>query len=519
MRPDILLFQVDQLAAQWLPIYGHPIVRAPNLSRLADEAVLFEKSYCNAPLCSPSRFSMLTGALPSRIGAYDNAADFPADLPTIAHYLRLDGYRTVLSGKTHFCGPDQLHGFERRLTTDIYPSDYGWTPDWEEPGSRPSWYHNMSNVRDAGTAFRTNQLDYDEEVIQAARRELFDVARDDDGRPLFMMVSLTHPHDPYVQHPEFVELYAPDDIDLPATVQDDVPLDPHSARLRHVSGMDEFIVTDEMVRRARRSYYASISFIDAQLGLLLETLRETDRLGRTIIVFTSDHGDMLGERGLWYKMSWFDPSARVPLMVHAPFLFAGRRVNQVVSLVDLLPTLIEASGGTFRPAAPVDGHSLVPHLSGSHGHDEAIGAYLAEGALAPLLMIRRSRWKFVASLCDPDQLYDLDADPHERSDVARQPEHAELVRAFRTELAQCFDQQQLRDQVIASQKRRRLVDAARGSMEPLGDTRIAWVNQTGFVLVTAGPRFARHASSHSCSTHAKDQLLRVRSYIGLSVSR
>jgi choline-sulfatase len=214
MQPDILLFQVDQLAAQWLPVYGHPLVRTPNLDALAAAGVVFETNYCNAPLCSPSRFSMLTGCLPSRIGAYDNAADFSADLPTVAHHLRLLGYRTVLSGKTHFCGPDQLHGFEKRLTTDIYPSDYGWTPDWENPAQRPSWYHNMVNVRDAGTAFRTNQLDYDEEVVHAARRELFDVARTDDGRPLFMMVSLTHPHDPYVQRPEFVDLYPLEEVDL-----------------------------------------------------------------------------------------------------------------------------------------------------------------------------------------------------------------------------------------------------------------------------------------------------------------
>lgn len=465
MQPDIILFQVDQLAAQWLPIYGHAVVRTPNLDRLAAESVVFDANYCNSPLCSPSRFSMLAGALPSRIGAYDNASDFPADTPTMAHYLRLLGYQTVLSGKTHFCGPDQLHGFEKRLTTDIYPSDYGWTPDWEHPERRLSFYHNMVNVRDAGTAFRTNQLDYDEEVMHAARRELFDVARADDGRPLFMMVSLTHPHDPYVQRPEFVELYAPDEIDLPATQAGDVPLDPHSARLRHVSAMDEMQITDEMVRRARRSYYASISYIDHQLGRLLETLRETGRLERTVILFTADHGDMLGERGLWYKMSWFDPSARLPLLVHAPFLFGARRVAQAVSLVDLLPTLVELAGGTLDGSVPVDGRSLLPHLRGTGGHDEAVGVYLGEGAVAPLFMIRRGRWKFVASLPDPDQLFDLEADPHERHNLAGHPDHADLVQAFRAELAESFDPHRLRAEVIASQKRRRLVDAAmrRGS--------------------------------------------------------
>jgi choline-sulfatase len=114
--------------------------------------VVFDAAYCNSPLCAPSRFTLVSGQLPSKIGAYDNAADFPADVPTYAHYLRRLGYRTALSGKMHFCGPDQLHGYEERLTSDIYPADYGWAVNWDEPDVRPSWYHNMSSVLQAGPA-------------------------------------------------------------------------------------------------------------------------------------------------------------------------------------------------------------------------------------------------------------------------------------------------------------------------------------------------------------------------------
>ena len=116
----------------------------------------------------------MSGRLPSRTGAYDNAAEFRADIPTFAHYLRRAGYRTILSGKMHFCGPDQLHGFEQRLTTDIYPADFGWTPDWDRPLERPSWYHNMRSVIDAGMCVRTNQMDFDDEVVFAAERAIYD---------------------------------------------------------------------------------------------------------------------------------------------------------------------------------------------------------------------------------------------------------------------------------------------------------------------------------------------------------
>ena len=132
---NILLVMADQMAPAALPIHGHPLTRMPVLSGLAEQGVVFDSAYCNSPLCSPSRAAFMSGRLPSKTGAYDNAAEFRSDIPTFAHYLRRAGYRTILSGKMHFCGPDQLHGFEERLTTDIYPADFGWTPDWDQPAA------------------------------------------------------------------------------------------------------------------------------------------------------------------------------------------------------------------------------------------------------------------------------------------------------------------------------------------------------------------------------------------------
>ena len=138
-RPNILILMADQLTARSLSAYGNTVSKTPHIDALAAGGVVFESFYCNSPLCAPSRFSFLSGRQVSAIGAYDNAAEFPAQVPTFAHYLRRGGYQTVLSGKMHFCGADQLHGFEERLTTDIYPADFGWTPDWTEFDRRPSW--------------------------------------------------------------------------------------------------------------------------------------------------------------------------------------------------------------------------------------------------------------------------------------------------------------------------------------------------------------------------------------------
>jgi choline-sulfatase len=197
-RPNLLILMADQLTAGALPAYGNRTAKTPHIDALAAGGVVFETFYCNSPLCAPSRFSFLSGRLPSEIGAYDNAAEFPAQIPTFAHYLRLAGYQTVLSGKMHFCGPDQLHGFEERLTTDIYPADFGWTPDWTRFDERPTWYHSMDSVTQAGPCARTNQIDFDDEVVFSARQKLFDhCAQRRDRRPFCLLVSMTHPHDPY----------------------------------------------------------------------------------------------------------------------------------------------------------------------------------------------------------------------------------------------------------------------------------------------------------------------------------
>ncbi len=426
--PNVLIVMADQMAPAFLPIYGHSVTRAPNMLELARGGVVFDSAYCNSPLCSPSRASFMAGRLPSRTRVYDNAAEFAADIPTFAHCLRLRGYRTILSGKMHFCGLDQLHGFEERLTTDIYPADFGWTPDWDRPDERPSWYHNMSSVAEAGVCVRTNQLDFDDEVAFTAERAIFDIARSADRRPFLLVASFTHPHDPFAVPERYWDLYRDEDIEPPGPPVPLAALDPHSRRLRHVCAMDAEPVTEAQVQNARHAYLGAISYIDDNLGRLMQALRTGGLAEDTVVILASDHGEMLGERGLWYKMSFFEGAARVPLVVASPGRFAPRRVGGAVSLIDILPTLIDLAGGDAGALGPsFDGRSLAPQLAGRAGHDEAIGEYLAEGAIAPMVMIRGGAFKFIHSPADPDQLYDLERDPGERDNLAASPKHAERV--------------------------------------------------------------------------------------------
>lgn len=472
-RPNILYVMFDQLAPQFLPSYGHKVVRAPTLSRLADEGVQFDSAYTNSPLCAPGRFSMMAGQLCSRIGAWDNAAEFPSSVPTFAHCLRLAGYRTCLSGKMHFVGPDQLHGFEGRVTTDMYPGDFGWTPTWDEPKRIHWWFHNMLSVTEAGPYDRSLEMEHDDEVASTSRRWLYEHARGSDQRPFMLCVSFMQPHDPYLGPRSDWDGYREDDIDLPVTPY--VPPAKREAvgkRMYDLYDRDEYRVTERHIRAARRGYYSMITYSDRLFGQVLQALEETGQADNTIIIVSADHGDMLGERGLWYKMNFFEHAARVPMIIHASKTLRPRRVAQHVSLMDLLPTFcdIATDGKGVDYAVPVDGASLLGLAAGSSGgwSNTVFGEYMAEGTFQPAFMIRRDRWKYVSCAGDPPQLFDLVADPHELKNLATDPKNAGLARAFAKEAADKWDGTAIRAQVIESQRNRILVQESllKGKITP-----------------------------------------------------
>lgn len=463
--PNIVVIMADQLAPQYIGAYGHKVAKTPHIDALAARGMRFDAAYCNSPLCAPSRFAFMSGQLISRIAAYDNASEFRASVPTFAHYLKALGYRTGLSGKMHFIGPDQKHGFQDRVTTDIYPADFAWTPDWEAADERiDKWYHNMATVKESGVAVATFQTDYDDEVEFAARRWLIDRGRATaagEDAPFCLVASFIHPHDPYVAKPEFWGLYSDDEIDMPEVVLPLEEQDPFSRRVMDGIEASTVPLTEEEVRRARRAYLANVSYFDSKVGAVVTALEDIGELDNTVVIVTADHGDMLGERGLWYKMNFFEPSARVPLVMAGPGVARGVAGN-ACSLVDLLPTFVELGGGDAGVLGePVDGRSLLPLMRGEADPvDEAIGEYCAEMTPAPVFMIRRGALKYIHCDIDPPQLYDLARDPLERVNRAGDPEYAAQAKAFAAEVAERWDSATLRANVVATQRSRRMLHAA-----------------------------------------------------------
>ncbi len=427
-QPNLLIVMVDQLSGTLFPDGPAPFLHTPHLKHLAARSTRFANCYTASPLCAPARASFMTGQLPSRTRVYDNAAEFASDIPTYAHHLRRAGYQTALSGKMHFVGPDQLHGFEERLTTDIYPADFGWTPDYRKPGARIDWwYHNLGSVTGAGVAETTNQLEYDDDVAHQACQKLYDLSRGADPRPWCLTVSFTHPHDPFVARRKYWDLYEGiPELEPPEPLAYG-DMDPHSRRLLDACDWQSLTITREHIRRARQAYFANISYIDDKVGEILSVLDATRQ--EASIVFLSDHGEMLGDKGLWFKMSFFEGSARVPLMIAAPDLPAGL-VDTPVSAIDIAPTLAALAGIALDEVAPwTDGVNLAPVANGDTRGPVAM-EYAAEGTITPMVALREGKWKFIRCPADPEMLFDLSNDPQERHNLASDPGAADILAHF-----------------------------------------------------------------------------------------
>jgi choline-sulfatase len=461
-KPNILILMVDQLTGTLFDDGPADFLHAPNLKKLAARSVRFANSYTASPLCAPARAALMSGALPRRTRVYDNAAEFASDIPTYAHHLRRAGYYTALSGKMHFVGPDQLHGFEERLTTDIYPADFGWTPDYRKPGQRIDWwYHNMGSVTGAGVAEITNQLEYDDDVCHQAVQKLYDLSRGLDPRPWCLTASFTHPHDPFVARKKYWDLYegAPELEPPPARSYDD--MDPHSQRLMDACDWRGLQVSDDNIRRSRQGYFANISYIDDKIGEVLDVLRATRQ--EAIIVFVSDHGEMLGRKGLWFKMNFFEGAARVPLMIAAPGLTPAT-ITTPVSTIDLTPTLCDLAGISMAQVMPwTDGESLVPLAMGTPRTSPVAMEYAAEGTITPMVALRQGDWKYIHCPADPDMLFNLGSDPDEDTNLAADPAHGATLARFRAQTAARWDLPAYDAEVRQSQARRWVVyEALRG---------------------------------------------------------
>ncbi|TQM10903.1 sulfatase-like hydrolase/transferase [Pseudonocardia kunmingensis] len=418
--PSIVVVLSDEHAAAATGAYGHPVVRTPNLDRLAEQGLLFENAYCTSPMCVPSRLSLLSGRYVHEIDAWDNGVVPDASFRSWGHHLRPAGYESVLVGRTHFNGPDRLLGFDRRLSDDL---DFWVDHDGRPPARTPGWRRGSnSHVTECGAGEHVHTR-HDVATTDQALDHLRQRATDTDETPFLLYVGYMHPHFPLVAPREFAGWYDPAHVPLPPTWQDP-PEQQHPviARLRYGFHNEEPLSPDQ-VRLATASYWALVSHLDSQVGRLLAAIDGSRLRENTVVVYTSDHGEMAGHHGIWQKQCFYEPAVRVPLLLRLPGHRAPARVTGDVSLVDLLPTLRDLAGLPVDPELP--GRSLCgrPDLPPR----PAFAEYHAQGMVDGGFMLKRGRYKYCSYVGHRPQLFDLDTDPWERTDLADDPAYADLL--------------------------------------------------------------------------------------------
>ena len=455
----------DQLMPVLMGAYGHPVVQTPHLDGIAARGVRFDAAYTPYPLCAPARAAFMTGRYASTYGCYDNAAVLPADEPTFAHYLTLAGYDTVLSGKMHFLGPDQLHGYRRRLTTDVFPAGFDWVPVLDAAGRFPRGGHARAYVApNVGVRPWTKFFAYDEETHFRALEYLREHARTQPDAPFCLVASYHHPHDPFFVTQALWDLYEGADIALPHYPPNlDETYSAMDRWLNDVHEVDRVNLRDpDSLRQLRRAYYGLVTYIDRKVGELLAALDQTGQRQNTVVVFTSDHGDMLAEKGMVQKRCFYEWSARVPLLVEFPDgRAAGRRVSQAVSLMNLGPTLLDWAGYPEAERLPMDGVSLAGLIeTGAAPERPIFSEYHVEKVHAPCFMVRRGRYKYIYIHGHGCQLFDLETDPDEWRNLAGQPAMAEVEADLRGLILARFDPDQVAADGAASVRRRELIGKA-----------------------------------------------------------
>jgi len=447
-RPNILVIMTDQHSKHFLGCEGNELVRTPHLDRLASEGVRFENAYCPAPLCVPSRMSFMTGRYPSGNRVWNNNAILNAGIPTWAHALGRAGYETSLIGRMHFMGPDQRHGFENR---PIGEYSAGWPGvAWKcDVPIRAPYYHGGSgqsrpDVMEAGRGRTTYQY-MDEQIVDAACGYLEDHA-EGSGRPFAAVVGLVLPHCPYIAPKEIFNYYY-ERIDVPDTDKDLAPAVKQFQRSRKIATP----LTTKQIRVARAAYYGLCEYVDHLIGRVLTTLEETGFAEDTLVVYCSDHGEMAGEHGCWWKSIYYEGSAGVPLIVRWPGVTpAGAICGHVSNLVDLAPTLIEVAGAPELPAT--DGRSLAPSLRGNPRPDSSDETFSElcdhRGGHVPSRMIRSGKWKLWQCLGEeglPPVLFDLEQDPGEHHDLGRNPAMAGVRDRLLNRLLEDWSPQHVRE--------------------------------------------------------------------------
>lgn len=444
-RPNIVFVCSDQHSYKYAGYAGHPVVKTPNLDRIARSGTVFENAYCGAPVCVPGRSCLMTGLYPHETSSFCNSTVWDGSRPTWGTRLREAGYHTEATGKFDL-NPDFDIGFEERETSHAHRTGPDITSLFRSPVAYRVGERNLVNGRARDTPHKDeararNFVRFVQETVPTL------------DKPWCYYIGFTAPHPAFVARRQYWDMYPPDEVDLPQVPPDYLERQ-HLAfqELRHFKRIATPI-PERRIRRARAGYYGLVTELDEHIGRVWRALEETGQLENTIFIYTSDHGEALGDHGLWLKNNLLEPAAHVPLAIAGPGIPRARRVAQAVSHVDLVQSLLAWSGA--GGASDVRGHSLIPMLRGQ-ASDHPGWVYAeshSEGNATGSFMIRKGPWKYLHFTWYDDLLFNLDDDPGEFHDRSGDPEAQSVLRELRAILASQVDTEAVTRAGFAAQEK------------------------------------------------------------------
>ena len=447
---NLLYIHSDQHTPYVTGCYGDKYVKTPNLDKLAANGVMFKNTYCPSPICTPSRMSMLTGRHPYRNDCWTNYHALDTGVPTFAHSMGAAGYKPVLFGRMHSIGPDQLRGYSERYVGD-HCSNFTESSDVDHGQLTGTTGPNRISLQKSGRGQNAYQV-HDEDVISATLDYINDLGtkrKDGDTSPFNLSVGLMLPHQPFVARKEDYDYY--EDILPEPSVTDEFSddLHPYIKEWRERSNIKE-VPADE-VKRTRAAYYALTTALDRMIGQLFDALEENGLMENTVIVYSSDHGEQIGEHSLWWKQTFYEYAVKVPCIISCPGLVPeGKKYDEVISSLDLNATMLDLLG---CPALPYsDGRSLVPLMKEEKAWENfTFSEYCTDDGYA-FRMIRRDNFKLNYYHGWPVQLFDLDNDPMEEKDLANDPDFADIKHALTKELLDGWNPVHIRQRIVEKQQ-------------------------------------------------------------------
>ena len=462
-KPNLLFICADELTRGALGCYGAGFVHSPNIDRLAQRGTRFSRAYTNSPLCVPARGAMATGRFVHQIGCWDNGHPYHGVPPGWAHTLRASGYRTVSIGKNHYRSTDDDNGFEEemlpmhvrggvgdlfgmlRKESATYPSERVAASTAGHAGAAQGVVRGPAMMAEVAGAGESNHTEYDRQIAGAACRWLDTHATQ--PRSWALYVSFVAPHFPLVAPREFFDLYPADRLPRPVHyAANERPVHPVVNALSRIWNYDDYF-TPEKVMRARAGYYGLVSFLDHHVGMLLASLERAGALDDTIVLFTSDHGEMLGNKGLWSTSALYEESVGIPLMIAGPGITPGAVQDRLVSHVDIHPTLLELAGSR---AAGHEGPGM-SLLATPAAPRAVLSEYHAGASITGCFMLRTDRWKYLRYPGHPSQLFDMDDDPSEARDLAGSDAHQHVLADCEARLREFLDPEAVNARAFADQ--------------------------------------------------------------------